>query len=40
MLAVEPLSGKRVVEVRKRRTKKDYAEFIKVLPEKESTKAT
>jgi len=34
LLAVEPLSGKRVVEVRKRRTKKDYAEFIKALAEK------
>lgn len=29
MMAVEPLAGKRIVEVRKRRTKKDYALFMK-----------
>ena len=29
MMAVEPLAGKRIVEVRKRRTKKDYASFMK-----------
>lgn len=29
MMAVEPLAGKRIVEVRMRRTKKDYAIFMK-----------
>jgi hypothetical protein len=29
MMAVEPLAGKRIVEVKKRRTKKDYALFMK-----------
>jgi len=29
MMAIEPLGGKRIVEVRKRRTKKDYALFMK-----------
>jgi len=29
MMAVEPLAGKRIVEVRKRRTKKDYAHFMR-----------
>jgi hypothetical protein len=29
MMAVEPLAGKRIVEVKERRTKKDYALFIK-----------
>ena len=29
MIAVEPLAGKRIVEVRKRKTKKDYALFMK-----------
>jgi hypothetical protein len=28
LLAVEPLSGKRIVEVRKQKTKNDYAEFM------------
>lgn len=28
LLAVEPLSGKRIVEVREQKTKKDYAEFM------------
>ncbi len=28
MVAVEPLTGKRIVEVKKRRTKKDYAMFM------------
>lgn len=28
MMAVEPLSGKRIVEVRKQKTKQDYAEFM------------
>lgn len=28
LLAVEPLSGKRIVEVRKQKTKTDYAEFM------------
>jgi hypothetical protein len=28
LAAVEPLSGKRIIEVRKHRTKKDYAEFM------------
>lgn len=34
LLAIEPLRGIRVVEVRKRKTKKDYAEFMKALSEK------
>ena len=29
MMAVEPLSGKRIAEVRMRRTKKDYAHFMR-----------
>ena len=29
LLAIEPLTGKRIVEVRERKTKKDYAEFMK-----------
>jgi hypothetical protein len=29
LLAVEPLSGRRIVEVRKQKTKADYAEFMK-----------
>ncbi len=28
MMAVEPLSGKRIVDVRKQKTKQDYAEFM------------
>ena len=28
MMAVEPLSGKRIVEVKEQKTKKDYALFI------------
>ena len=31
LAAVEPLIGKRIVEVRKQKTKKDYAEFMKEL---------
>lgn len=31
MLAVEPLTGKRIVQVRKQKTKKDYAEFMQKL---------
>jgi len=38
LMAVEPLSGKRIVEVRKRRTKKDYALFMKKV-EREYPKA-
>ena len=30
-MAVEPLAGHRIVEVTERKTKKDYAEFIKKL---------
>ncbi|GCC10062.1 hypothetical protein IPdc08_00082 [archaeon] len=37
-MAVEPLAGKRIVEVRKRRTKKDYALFMKKV-EREYPKA-
>ena len=29
MIAIEPLAGKRIIEVKERRTKKDYALFIK-----------
>jgi hypothetical protein len=29
LIALEPLTGRRIVEVRKRRTKKDYARFMK-----------
>lgn len=29
MMAVEPLAGKRIVEVKERRTKKDYAKFMR-----------
>ncbi len=29
MIAVEPLSGKRIIEVKKQKTKKDYAMFMK-----------
>lgn len=29
MMAIEPLAGKRIVEVKERRTKKDYAPFMK-----------
>lgn len=38
MMAVEPLAGKRIVEVKERRTKKDYALFMKRV-EKEYRKA-
>lgn len=31
LMAVEPLAGRRVITVTERRTKKDYAEFMKVL---------
>jgi hypothetical protein len=31
LMAVEPLAGRRVITVTERRTKKDYAEFIKAL---------
>ena len=31
LLAIEPLTGKRFVEVRHRRTKRDYAEFLSYL---------
>lgn len=34
MMAVEPLAGKRIVEVKKRRTKKDYALFMKRVEKK------
>lgn len=34
LLAIEPLKGMRVVEVRERKTKRDYAEFMKTLAEK------
>jgi len=34
MMAVEPLAGKRIVEVKERRTKKDYAQFMKMLERK------
>lgn len=33
LLAVEPLTGKRVVKVTERKTKKDYAEFIREVEE-------
>ncbi len=33
LLAIEPLKGVRIVEVRERKTKKDYAEFMKTLAE-------
>lgn len=33
MMAVEPLAGKRIVEVKERRTKKDYALFMKKVEE-------
>lgn len=29
MMAIEPLTGKRIVEVKERKTKKDYAKFMK-----------
>lgn len=32
-IAFEPLTGKRIVQVRKRRTKKDYAQFMKYVAE-------
>ncbi len=32
-IAFEPLTGRRIVQVRKRRTKKDYAEFMKYVAE-------
>lgn len=38
MMAIEPLAGKRIVEVKERRTKKDYALFMKRV-EKEYRKA-
>lgn len=38
MMAVEPLAGKRILEVKERRTKKDYALFMKRV-EKEYRKA-
>jgi len=31
MIAFEPLAGKRIIDVRKQRTKKDYAKFMKKL---------
>lgn len=31
MVAIEPLAGKRIIAVKKRRTKKDYADFMKQL---------
>lgn len=34
LMAFEPLAGKRIVEVKERKTKKDYAEFMKNLLEK------
>jgi len=34
MLAVEPLTGERIVEVKARKTKKDYADFMRKLKEK------
>lgn len=34
LMAIEPLRGYRVVQVRQRRTKKDYASFMKELAEK------
>ncbi len=33
MMAIEPLAGKRIVEVKERRTKKDYAIFMKRVEE-------
>lgn len=33
LLAVEPLSGKRIVDVTKQKTKKDYAQFMKKVEE-------
>ncbi len=33
MMAIEPLAGKRIVEVKERRTKKDYALFMKRVEE-------
>jgi hypothetical protein len=33
LAAVEPLRGKRIIEVREQRTKKDYAEFMKKISE-------
>ena len=38
MMAVEPLAGKHIIEVKKRRTKKDYAQSMKML-EREYPKA-
>ncbi len=29
MMAFEPLAGKRIVDVRERKTKKDYAKFMR-----------
>jgi hypothetical protein len=34
LAAIEPLTGKRIVEVRKQKTKKDYAEFMKGIEKK------
>ncbi len=34
LMAIEPLSGRRVITVTERRTKKDYAEFMKALAAK------
>lgn len=34
LLAVEPLTGKRIVEVRERKTKKDYTAFLKIVEAK------
>lgn len=34
LIAFEPLTGRRVVQVRSRRTKRDYAQFMKTLVEK------
>jgi len=33
MMAFEPLTGKRIVEVKERKTRKDYAMFIKKVEE-------
>ena len=33
LMAVEPLAGRRIVEVRERKTKNDYAQFMKELVE-------
>lgn len=36
LAAIEPLKGKRIIEVREQKTKKDYAEFMKNLSEQYS----